>query len=110
MLGCNRSLLALVMCLLLCSSTVSSQPAAYQDRDRDWDLDQHQMLQHGTGDLSQGWSEQALEQLLARMAPASHPLSARTTVERSVEPPNNMPPRERKAGCKNFYWKGFTSC
>nr|pir somatostatin-25 - coho salmon [Oncorhynchus kisutch] len=23
---------------------------------------------------------------------------------------DNLPPRERKAGCKNFYWKGFTSC
>lgn len=34
----------------------------------------------------------------------------RVNLERSVEPPNNLPPRERKAGCKNFYWKGFTSC
>ncbi|CAL8352124.1 unnamed protein product [Lota lota] len=35
---------------------------------------------------------------------------ARMELERSVETPNNMPPRDRKAGCKNFYWKGFTSC
>lgn len=34
----------------------------------------------------------------------------RMNLERSVEAPNNLPPRERKAGCKNFYWKGFTSC
>lgn len=34
----------------------------------------------------------------------------RVNLERSVDPPNNLPPRERKAGCKNFYWKGFTSC
>ncbi|XP_069390715.1 somatostatin 1.2 [Paralichthys olivaceus] len=34
----------------------------------------------------------------------------RMNLERSIEPPNNLPPRERKAGCKNFYWKGFTSC
>ncbi|XP_077421299.1 somatostatin-2-like [Vanacampus margaritifer] len=121
MRGCERSLL--VVCLLLCGSAVSSQPDPDRDQDRDWDLDldldkrQHQMLQqaaHGTGDLSQGWSERALEQLLARMAPASERLSARMTAERSaersVEPPNNLPPRERKAGCKNFYWKGFTSC
>ena len=33
----------------------------------------------------------------------------RMNLERSVEPQNNVP-RERKAGCKNFYWKGFTSC
>uniref|UniRef100_A0A3Q2XKD9 Somatostatin/Cortistatin C-terminal domain-containing protein n=1 Tax=Hippocampus comes TaxID=109280 RepID=A0A3Q2XKD9_HIPCM len=55
--------------------------------------------------------------LLARMAPAegrsrrpTRLLPARVTAERSAEPPNNLPPRERKAGCKNFYWKGFTSC
>lgn len=31
----------------------------------------------------------------------------RMNLERSVDTTNN---RERKAGCKNFYWKGFTSC
>ncbi|KAG7260160.1 hypothetical protein CRUP_020891 [Coryphaenoides rupestris] len=35
---------------------------------------------------------------------------ARMELERSVDAPNNTPPRDRKAGCKNFYWKGFTSC
>lgn len=34
----------------------------------------------------------------------------RLNLERSIDPPNILPPRERKAGCKNFYWKGFTSC
>lgn len=35
----------------------------------------------------------------------------RMNLERSVDPPNNNnPQRERKAGCKNFYWKGFTNC
>lgn len=65
----------------------------------------------------QEWGKRAVEELLARMAPAGgqsrragHLLSARMTAERSAEPPNNLPPRERKAGCKNFYWKGFTSC
>nr|P81029.1 RecName: Full=Somatostatin-2; AltName: Full=Somatostatin II; Contains: RecName: Full=[Tyr21,Gly24]-somatostatin-28; Contains: RecName: Full=[Tyr7,Gly10]-somatostatin-14; Flags: Precursor [Oreochromis niloticus]AAB50645.1 somatostatin II [Tilapia nilotica=Nile tilapia, Brockmann body, Peptide, 28 aa] [Oreochromis niloticus]prf//2118237H somatostatin:ISOTYPE=II [Oreochromis niloticus] len=28
----------------------------------------------------------------------------------SADQPNSIPPRERKAGCKNFYWKGLTSC
>uniref|UniRef100_A0A8C4RX12 Somatostatin/Cortistatin C-terminal domain-containing protein n=1 Tax=Erpetoichthys calabaricus TaxID=27687 RepID=A0A8C4RX12_ERPCA len=32
-------------------------------------------------------------------------------LERSTESETNqLPPRERKAGCKNFYWKTFTSC
>lgn len=34
----------------------------------------------------------------------------RMNLERSVDTTNNLSPRERKAGCKNFYWKGFTSC
>ncbi|XP_051535342.1 somatostatin-2-like [Myxocyprinus asiaticus] len=34
----------------------------------------------------------------------------RMELERSVENTNQLPARERKAGCKNFYWKGFTSC
>lgn len=32
----------------------------------------------------------------------------RNNLERSVDA--NVPPRNRKDGCKNFYWKGFTSC
>lgn len=34
----------------------------------------------------------------------------RVELERSAESSNHLPTRERKAGCKNFYWKGFTSC
>ncbi|XP_066536925.1 somatostatin 1, tandem duplicate 1 [Hoplias malabaricus] len=32
----------------------------------------------------------------------------RVELERSVGPV--LAPRERKAGCKNFFWKTFTSC
>ncbi|XP_041127386.1 somatostatin-1A-like [Polyodon spathula] len=39
---------------------------------------------------------------------------ARLEQERSLElendPSKGLPPRERKAGCRNFYWKTFTSC
>ncbi|KAK1168402.1 somatostatin-1-like [Acipenser oxyrinchus oxyrinchus] len=39
---------------------------------------------------------------------------ARLEQERSQEfendPSKGLPPRERKAGCRNFYWKTFTSC
>ncbi|KAL0174843.1 hypothetical protein M9458_030811, partial [Cirrhinus mrigala] len=34
----------------------------------------------------------------------------RVELERSAESSKQLPARERKAGCKNFYWKGFTSC
>ncbi|XP_028817811.1 somatostatin 1, tandem duplicate 1 [Denticeps clupeoides] len=33
---------------------------------------------------------------------------ARVELERAVGPA--LAPRERKAGCKNFFWKTFTSC
>nr|P09876.2 RecName: Full=Somatostatin-2; AltName: Full=Somatostatin II; Contains: RecName: Full=[Tyr21,Gly24]-somatostatin-28; Contains: RecName: Full=[Tyr7,Gly10]-somatostatin-14; Flags: Precursor [Myoxocephalus scorpius] len=72
----------------------------------------------GAGLLSQDWS--AVEDLLAQMSlpeadaqreaeVVSVATGGRLNLE-SVDPPNNIPLRERKAGCKNFYWKGFTSC
>nr|P21780.1 RecName: Full=Somatostatin-2; AltName: Full=Somatostatin II; Contains: RecName: Full=[Tyr21,Gly24]-somatostatin-28; Contains: RecName: Full=[Tyr7,Gly10]-somatostatin-14; Flags: Precursor [Platichthys flesus] len=71
------------------------------------------------GLLTQEWS--AVEDLLAQMslpeADAQRDAEMVSTAtgggrmnQESIEPPNNLPPRERKAGCKNFYWKGFTSC
>lgn len=33
----------------------------------------------------------------------------RMNLERSVDTTNNHQP-QRKAGCKNFYWKGQTAC
>ena len=46
----------------------------------------------------------------SEVSPAGAKEDLRVELERSVGNPNNLPPRERKAGCKNFYWKGFTSC
>uniref|UniRef100_A0A452HPR6 Somatostatin/Cortistatin C-terminal domain-containing protein n=1 Tax=Gopherus agassizii TaxID=38772 RepID=A0A452HPR6_9SAUR len=34
----------------------------------------------------------------------------RLELERSANPNPALAPRERKAGCKNFFWKTFTSC
>ncbi|XP_018431893.1 PREDICTED: somatostatin-1-like [Nanorana parkeri] len=34
----------------------------------------------------------------------------RLELERSANSSPAMAPRERKAGCKNFFWKTFTSC
>nr|AAL13248.1 somatostatin precursor [Acipenser transmontanus] len=34
----------------------------------------------------------------------------RLELERSANGNPAMAPRERKAGCKNFFWKTFTSC
>ncbi|XP_063162330.1 somatostatin [Candoia aspera] len=34
----------------------------------------------------------------------------RLELERSANLNSGLTPRERKAGCKNFFWKTFTSC
>ncbi|XP_071353391.1 somatostatin 1.2 [Trachinotus anak] len=113
--------------LVLCSPGVSSQPDRdqdqYQNQDLDLELRHHRLLQRarGAGLLSQEWSKRAVEDLLAQMSlpeadaqreaeVVSTATGGRMNLERSVDAPNNLPPRERKAGCKNFYWKGFTSC
>ncbi|XP_039987306.1 somatostatin 1.2 [Xiphias gladius] len=113
--------------LVLCGPGVSSQPDRdqdqYQNQDLDLELRHHRLLQRArsTGLLSQEWSKRAVEDLLAQMSlpeadaqreaeVVSMATGGRMNLERSVDPPNNLPPRERKAGCKNFYWKGFTSC
>uniref|UniRef100_A0A672ZYU3 Somatostatin-2 n=1 Tax=Sphaeramia orbicularis TaxID=375764 RepID=A0A672ZYU3_9TELE len=66
-------------------------------------------------------NKRAVEDLLAQMSlpeanahqreaeVVSMATGGRMNLERSVDTPNNLPPRERKAGCKNFYWKGITS-
>ncbi|XP_031735621.1 somatostatin-2-like [Anarrhichthys ocellatus] len=118
-----------LLALVLCGPGVSSQPDRDQDqeqyRNRDLDLELHpnRLLQRArsAGLLSQDWSKRAVEDLLAQMSlpeadaqreaeVVSMATGGRMNLERSVDPPNNLSPRERKAGCKNFYWKGFTSC
>ncbi|XP_075871038.1 somatostatin 1.2 [Nelusetta ayraudi] len=118
---------------VLCSPAVSSQLGRDQnpnldkslDLDQDQDLQmelelqQHRLLQQArsAGLLSEDWTKRSVENLLAQMSEAGAqrgseviPAGSRVNLERSVDAPNNSPPRERKAGCKNFYWKGYTSC
>ncbi|XP_070826612.1 somatostatin 1.2 [Chaetodon auriga] len=116
-----------LMALVLCSPGVSSQLDRDQEQNQNQDLDlelrHHRLLQRArsAGLLSQEWSKRAVEDLLAQMSlpeadaqrdaeVVSMETGGRMNLERSVDAPNNLPPRERKAGCKNFYWKGFTSC
>lgn len=59
-----------------------------------------------------------LAELLAELAQAENEVldsdevseseGARLEMERAAGP--MLAPRERKAGCKNFFWKTFTSC
>ncbi|XP_018587628.1 somatostatin 1.2 [Scleropages formosus] len=108
---CTLVLLGLVLGLFC--PIAASQP----------DLRYRSFLQraHAAAMSPQDWSKQAVENLLSQLAPpqgevpqgevsaADEGEEVRVDLERSLDP-NNLPPRERKAGCKNFYWKGFTSC
>ncbi|XP_071765417.1 somatostatin 1.2 [Centroberyx gerrardi] len=120
-----------LLALVLSSPGVASQPDRdqYQNQNQDQNLDlelelrHHRLLQRArnAGLMSQDWSKRAVEDLLSQLSlpegdaqreaeVVSMATGGRMELERSVDPPNNLPPRERKAGCKNFYWKGFTSC
>ncbi|KAL4648493.1 somatostatin-2-like [Arapaima gigas] len=108
---CTLVLLGLV--LGLCCTSAVSQP----------DLRYRSFLQRASAAAMspQDWGKQAVEDLLSRLAPPQGELpqsevavadegeEVHVDLERSLDL-NNLPPRERKAGCKNFYWKGFTSC
>ncbi|XP_034002002.1 somatostatin 1, tandem duplicate 1 [Trematomus bernacchii] len=41
---------------------------------------------------------------------AGEPENIRLDLERAAAAGPLLTPRERKAGCKNFFWKTFTSC
>ncbi|GAA6080220.1 somatostatin 1.2 [Tachysurus ichikawai] len=102
--------------LVLCANGVSSQP--------DLDLKHRRLLQrvYDLGLSVQEWTKNDLKDILSQLTlPESEfqesDVSTLGTkqdltveLERPAEDPNILPPRERKAGCKNFYWKGFTSC
>ncbi|XP_076137653.1 somatostatin-2-like [Alosa pseudoharengus] len=113
--GIHCSLALLGLSLVLCSHSAASQP------DLDLDLRHNRLLQRAraAGMATQEWNKRAMEDLLSQLslpeAPETQDREVSTVgakddlhMERSVE--NNLPPKERKSSCKNFYWKGRTSC
>uniref|UniRef100_A0A8C6U6H4 Somatostatin-2 n=1 Tax=Neogobius melanostomus TaxID=47308 RepID=A0A8C6U6H4_9GOBI len=120
---CVLASVLLLSILVLAESADQEQSPEPMDEDLQQDLDmeltRHRLLQRvrSAGLLSQRAVE---DLLLAQMSlpevNAPKPVipkenGGHVTLQRSVESANNnLPPRERKAGCKNFYWKGFTSC
>ncbi|KAK7883340.1 hypothetical protein WMY93_029514 [Mugilogobius chulae] len=87
------------------------------EQDLDMELIRHRLLQRvrNAGLLTQRTLEDIL---LAQMSLPEAGIPERAlpkesdghvTLPRSAET-NNLPPRERKAGCKGFFWKGLTSC
>ncbi|XP_012705316.1 somatostatin-2 [Fundulus heteroclitus] len=113
-------LATLAMFSLGVSSQADRDQDLYQNQDLDLELRHNRLLQRArsAGLLSQEWSKRAVEDMLAQMSRAdvdaqqdqpegvSRVTGSRLNLERSVD--NTA--RERKEGCKNFYWKGLTSC
>ncbi|XP_069754005.1 somatostatin 1, tandem duplicate 1 [Narcine bancroftii] len=113
---CGRAQCALAfLTITLAVLSVDSAPADARYRG---------MLQRlaaaGTRDKAE-LAEYSLAQLLAELANAENEAleaddvsraaqedEVRMELERSANP--NLAQRERKAGCKNFFWKTFTSC
>ncbi|KAJ8397261.1 hypothetical protein AAFF_G00440950 [Aldrovandia affinis] len=107
----HSALALLGLVLTLCSLSASSQP----------DVRYRRVLQRARAANmdTQDWSKRAVEDFLSQLAPpeseaaegqvstADESEDVRMELERSID---SLPPRERKAGCKNFYWKGPTSC
>ncbi|XP_063061983.1 somatostatin 1, tandem duplicate 1 [Engraulis encrasicolus] len=104
-----------LLCLALAISCVSAAPS---------DVKLRQLLQRSL--FAQGGKQElarlTLAELLSELAQAENEAleseevsrgtegeeGARFEVERSAG--SLLAPRERKAGCKNFFWKTFTSC
>ncbi|NP_001373151.1 somatostatin 1.2 precursor [Danio rerio] len=114
-LQCYLALLGLS--LVLCGRSANSQ------LEPEMDFRHHRLLQRARAiGQAQEWTKKDVEELLSllsmpEMQMRESDLSTtdenedlRVELERSAESSNHIPARERKAGCKNFYWKGFTSC
>ncbi|CAL8334347.1 unnamed protein product [Boreogadus saida] len=98
--------------LLSCAAMLSGSSAAPSDTKL------RQLLQRSLLAPMPGQEETVrytLAQLLTELAQAENEAlgtddqdDERMDLERAASP--MMAPRERKAGCKNFFWKTFTSC
>ncbi|XP_067307756.1 somatostatin 1.2 [Pseudorasbora parva] len=115
-LQCYLALLGLS--LVLCGRSANAQ------QEPELDFRHRRLLQRARaiGQATQDWTKKDVEELLTllsmpEMEMRENDISTvdeneglRVELERSAESSNHIPTRERKAGCKNFYWKGFTSC
>ncbi|TRY90865.1 hypothetical protein DNTS_025813 [Danionella cerebrum] len=115
-LQCYLALLGLS--LALCGQSAKSQ------LEPDLDFHHRRLLQRARaiGQATQDWTKKDIEDFLSLLSMPELQLresdlsmtdeneDRRVELERSAESNNHIPARERKAGCKNFYWKGFTSC
>ncbi|KAM6931818.1 somatostatin 1, tandem duplicate 1 [Lycodopsis pacificus] len=72
------------------------------------DMSRASLVELLLSDLLQVENE-ALEEEDFAMA-EGEPEDVRVDLERAVGSGPLLAPRERKAGCKNFFWKTFTSC
>ncbi|XP_078057650.1 somatostatin 1, tandem duplicate 1 [Mustelus asterias] len=106
---CTLALLSIALTML----SVSSAPTDNRYRE----ILQRSMAASGTRGKAE-LTKYSLAQLLSELENAENEAletddlgernEVRMELERSINP--NLANRERKAGCKNFFWKTFTSC
>ncbi|XP_038673132.1 somatostatin-1A-like [Scyliorhinus canicula] len=111
---CSRLQLSLaLLSIALAVLSVSSAPTDNRYRE----ILQRAMAATGSGGKAE-LTKYSLAQLLSELENAENEAletdamggrnEVRLEPERSINP--NLANRERKAGCKNFFWKTFTSC
>ncbi|KAF1393427.1 hypothetical protein PFLUV_G00015590 [Perca fluviatilis] len=115
---CSSHLLLLLLSLTAC---ISCSSAAQRDAKLRLLLHRTPLLQGSKQDMSRAsLAELLLSDLLQveneALEEESFPLAegepedVRMDLERAAAGGPLLAPRERKAGCKNFFWKTFTSC
>ncbi|KAM8905110.1 somatostatin 1, tandem duplicate 1 [Spinachia spinachia] len=112
----SSRLRCLVLLLLSLTASISCSSTAQRDsklqlllhRSPKQDMPRASLVEQLLSDLLQAENE-ALEE--ENLAPAAgEPEDVRLDLQRAAGAGPLLGPRERKAGCKNFFWKTFTSC
>uniref|UniRef100_H3BXT6 Somatostatin 1, tandem duplicate 2 n=1 Tax=Tetraodon nigroviridis TaxID=99883 RepID=H3BXT6_TETNG len=118
--GVRSSTILVLTALVLSIQAVSSQPD--RDLDQNQDLDQEVLFTLGVQEMSRSSladlllsdllqvENQALDENFPLVE--GEPEEVHVDMERAADAGIGpfLTPRERKAGCKNFFWKTFTSC
>ncbi|KAG2463407.1 SMS protein, partial [Polypterus senegalus] len=116
MLSCRLQCALALLSVAVAIGSISAAPS---------DLRLRQLLQRSLASSmgKQELTKYSLAELLAELAQAENEAlepddmsraaeqdEARLELERATGVNPALAPRERKAGCKNFFWKTFTSC
>ncbi|KAM9318853.1 somatostatin 1, tandem duplicate 1 [Pholidichthys leucotaenia] len=115
----SSSLRCLLLLLAALTASISCSPAAQRDSKLRLLLQRNPQLSSKQDMSRSSLAELLLSDLLQVENEAmednfsladGEPEEVRMDLERAAGTGPLLAPRERKAGCKNFFWKTFTSC